>query len=97
MFQNLAAEIKRSPFVEIDLDDSLPSQHLEELARAMKADSTDSDDVYEGERADSACTTLSTSSAFEETIQWKKGNVLGKGAFGTVSLSIELIDFVRSP
>ena len=38
------------------------------------------------ERADSACTTLSShSSILEETIQWKKGNVLGKGAFGTVS------------
>ena len=51
----------------------------------MRADSVDSD-IYEGERAESACTTLSSSSAFEETIQWKKGNVLGKGAFGTVSI-----------
>ncbi|PVD33930.1 hypothetical protein C0Q70_05192 [Pomacea canaliculata] len=33
-----------------------------------------------GSRSSSASTTDST----EETIQWKKGNVLGKGAFGTV-------------
>lgn len=37
----------------------------------------------EPERADSS---LSSHSSFmEDTIQWKKGNVLGKGAFGTVS------------
>ena len=85
LVQNLAAEIKRSPFVEIDQDDdSLPSQHLEELANAMRAGSMDSD-MYMEERAESACTNLSSTSALEETIQWKKGNVLGKGAFGTVS------------
>lgn len=44
-------------------------------------------DSSEHERADSACTSLSSQSSFlEETIQWKKGNILGKGAFGTVSL-----------
>ncbi|XP_060068251.1 probable serine/threonine-protein kinase DDB_G0282963 [Ylistrum balloti] len=35
-------------------------------------------------RPGSACTTISTQSSVEDTIQWKKGNVLGKGAFGTV-------------
>ncbi|KAL5007408.1 hypothetical protein ScPMuIL_016214 [Solemya velum] len=38
----------------------------------------------ESSRADSACTTISSHSTVEETTQWKKGNVLGKGAFGTV-------------
>ena len=40
-------------------------------------------------RSGSACTVFSQS---EETIQWKKGNVLGKGAFGTVSRSNKNID-----
>ncbi|XP_021359609.1 uncharacterized protein LOC110454439 [Mizuhopecten yessoensis] len=35
-------------------------------------------------RPGSSCTTISTQSSVEDTIQWKKGNVLGKGAFGTV-------------
>ena len=44
-------------------------------------------DTSDHERADSACTSLSSHSSFmEETIQWKKGNVLGKGAFGTVCI-----------
>ncbi|XP_067654331.1 uncharacterized protein [Haliotis asinina] len=37
-----------------------------------------------GSRAGSTCTDDSIGSSIEETIQWKKGNVLGKGAFGTV-------------
>ncbi|XP_022336709.2 uncharacterized protein LOC111132656 isoform X3 [Crassostrea virginica] len=35
-------------------------------------------------RAGSACTSISNQSNVDDTIQWKKGNVLGKGAFGTV-------------
>lgn len=37
-------------------------------------------------RAGSACTSISNQSNAEDTIQWKKGNVLGKGAFGVVSV-----------
>ncbi|XP_061177816.1 uncharacterized protein LOC133186594 isoform X2 [Saccostrea echinata] len=35
-------------------------------------------------RAGSACTSISNQSNVDDMIQWKKGNVLGKGAFGTV-------------
>ncbi|XP_046544586.1 LOW QUALITY PROTEIN: uncharacterized protein LOC124254780 [Haliotis rubra] len=37
-----------------------------------------------GSKTGSTCTEDSIGSSIEETIQWKKGNVLGKGAFGTV-------------
>lgn len=39
-------------------------------------------------RAGSACTSISNQSNVDDTIQWKKGNVLGKGAFGTVRITI---------
>ncbi|XP_060566033.1 serine-rich adhesin for platelets-like isoform X2 [Ruditapes philippinarum] len=86
--KNLADEFKRSPFREVS---SLQEENINELANVIKITSQSSEDDHlsleddEIERADSACTTLSSqSSIMEETIQWKKGNVLGKGAFGTV-------------
>lgn len=65
-----------------------------ELANMMRSDSPDDDDMQSdmgtfadaGSRSNSACTTLSSQSSIDETIQWKKGNVLGKGAFGVVSV-----------
>lgn len=55
----------------VDLDQTLTSD--------MTHSTLDSDS-----RAGSACTSISNQSNAEDTIQWKKGNVLGKGAFGVV-------------
>ncbi|KAK3102765.1 hypothetical protein FSP39_013768 [Pinctada imbricata] len=64
----------------------------EELVNALRCSSpenttmvSDIDGQYESmSRSTSACTSISSQSNLEDTIQWKKGNVLGKGAFGTV-------------
>ncbi|XP_052242175.1 uncharacterized protein LOC127852295 isoform X2 [Dreissena polymorpha] len=88
--KNLAEEFRRSPFVRVSSQQDLNVQ-IDELAHVIRAGSHDSEEDHfsladsEHERADSACTTLSSmSSLVEDTIQWKKGNILGKGAFGTV-------------
>lgn len=47
-------------------------------------------------RAGSACTSISNQSNAEDTIQWKKGNVLGKGAFGVVSVPLIMYKRVTS-
>ncbi|KAK3592514.1 hypothetical protein CHS0354_013848 [Potamilus streckersoni] len=65
------------------------SEQFEELAAAIRATTPDNETVYSCidsfGRAGSACTSVSsTHSVIEETIQWKKGNILGKGAFGIV-------------
>ncbi|XP_052799518.1 uncharacterized protein LOC128231131 isoform X2 [Mya arenaria] len=86
--KDLADEFARSPYVRVS---SQEDDAIDELAKVIKVSSHDSEEDHlsiadsDHERADSACTTLSSHSSFmEETIQWKKGNVLGKGAFGTV-------------
>ncbi|KAL4224924.1 hypothetical protein ACF0H5_015620 [Mactra antiquata] len=88
--KDLADEFKRSPFKQVSTNQE---ENIDELANVIRITSQDSEEDHlsldndddEMERADSACTTLSShSSIMEETIQWKKGNVLGKGAFGTV-------------
>ncbi|KAL3841916.1 hypothetical protein ACJMK2_020005, partial [Sinanodonta woodiana] len=65
------------------------SEQFDVLAAAIRATTPDNETVYSCidsfGRAGSACTSVSsTHSVTEETIQWKKGNILGKGAFGIV-------------
>ncbi|XP_062621332.1 uncharacterized protein LOC134282921 [Saccostrea cucullata] len=61
-----------------DDDDS-----LDLTSKTMTSD-TSSLTVDSDSRAGSACTSISNQSNVDDMIQWKKGNVLGKGAFGTV-------------
>ncbi|KAK6190356.1 hypothetical protein SNE40_002244 [Patella caerulea] len=62
---------------------------VQSLVHVIKEDGNNSNQISHlsqrrGSGASSACTSDSLTSTIEETIQWKKGNVLGKGAFGTV-------------
>ncbi|XP_046371744.2 uncharacterized protein LOC124145836 [Haliotis rufescens] len=75
---------------EMDVLEKLSEAVAAEVADPILANTSDGETLCSrlsgrrGSRTGSACTEDSIGSSIEETIQWKKGNVLGKGAFGTV-------------